>query len=122
MTEELTPRQEAYRDVFHTAIEQGIGYWAEVEQYKHVDLERDYFAVIHDREDEDAQQYEVNEVTIVKGIKMLGKHMRDNGNFGDSYQRKAVQDLNLKPWDADFDAITADMIVQFALFGEVTYG
>ena len=54
---------------------------------------------------------------IARGIRAA--HARGGWN---DYQARALRDLTFGKYDdVDFDAITADLIVQFGLFGEERY-
>lgn len=78
----------------------------------------DFWADIADVED-DGKRYRINGATIRKGIR-VGYEKRDE--LGDPYQRQAFSDLHRGKWDdVDYDAFTADYLIQFALFGEVRY-
>jgi hypothetical protein len=109
-------------DEFVTAIEGGIGYWSEVVEY---DWDRtDWFAVIEDIE---GVQHRIVEDTIRLGFQRLA----DAGaNTPSPFQRirDAARSLlysggkDTEAWEDVQDADTADMVVQFALFGELVYG
>lgn len=116
-------------DVFVTALEGGIGYWSQASVYhwsKGAVVEDDvpreiedlegFFAVIHDVEDDD-KEYRVDRDVIKKGIAWLKKNP-----LGSSYHRVAVLDLASGNEDVDYDADTADAIVQAGLFEEIVYG
>jgi hypothetical protein len=113
----MTP---TYHDEFVTAIEGGIGYWSEVIQY---DWDRaDWFAVIEDIE---GDQHRITEDTIRRGFRRLA----DSG-CGEvlAEVRSAARSLlysggkDTEAWEDVQDADTADMVVQFALFGVPVYG
>jgi hypothetical protein len=124
----LSERDRAYNGVFTTALEGGIGYWSTCSRY-HWSVEGsegrtealDFIAVIHDTvdaEDGHTPTYVIDRSVIAKGIRKA--HARGNWN---EYQGKALADLTFGRWeDLDYDAITADLIVQFGLFGEEMYG
>jgi hypothetical protein len=114
MTTTLT---ETLHDEFVTAIEGGIGYWSEVIQY---DWDRpDWFAVIEDIE---GDQHRITEDTIRLGFRRLA----DSDGAGEV--RSAARSLlysggkDTEAWEDVQDADTADMVVQFALFGVPVYG
>lgn len=78
----------------------------------------DFWSDIADVED-DGKRYRINGDTIREGIR-VGYEKRDE--LGDPYQRRAFIDLHRGKWDdVDYDAFTADYLIQFALFGEVRY-
>ena len=112
-----TPLSTTYHDEFVTAIEGGIGYWSEVVQY---DWDRaDWFATIIDIE---GQSHRINEATIRLGFRRLA----DSDGSGEV--RSAARSLMYsggritEAWEDVQDADTADMIVQYGLFGELVYG
>ena len=114
MTTTLT---ETFHDEFVTAIEGGINYWSGVHEY---DWDRaDWFAVIEDIE---GVQHRVTEDTIRLGFRRLA----DSDGSGEV--RSAARSLLYsggkvtEAWEGVQDADTADMVVQFALFGELVYG
>lgn len=115
-------------DVFTTALEGGIGYWSACSEYRWQKSEpgsggtrmiedtENFYAVIHDVEDDD-KQYRIDRDVIKKGIAWLKEHP-----LGNPYHRLAVLDLASGNEDVDYDADTADAIVQAGLFGELVYG
>lgn len=107
-------------DVFVTAIEGGINYWAEVITYRHLEGEEGWQAVVIDRESDENLPHRIDQEVITRGIE------RAVGNVVNGYHATAVNNLHRSLLgltdDADYDADTADMIVQFGLFGEVIYG
>lgn len=119
----LTDRDKAYCDVFTTALEGGIGYWSTCSRYHWSvagDEETqalDFIAVITDVEDEAQPTYVIDRNVIARGIRLAYRR----GNWA-TYHARALSDLNFGKWDdADFDSDTADIVVQFGLFGEYTY-
>jgi len=121
-----TERDQALLDVFTTALEGGIGYWSVCERYRwsttspaSLDTQaRDFIAVITETGDGDGtEQYVIDRNVISRGI---GRAYR-RGNWND-YQAAALRMLHFGRWDgADYDADTADLIVQFGLFDEYRY-
>ena len=114
MTTTLT---ETFHDEFVTAIEGGIGYWSEVVEY---DWDQsDWVAVIIDIE---GVQHRVTEDTIRLGFRRLA----DSDGSGEV--RSAARSLMYsggritEAWEGVQDADTADMVVQYGLFGELVYG
>lgn len=100
---ELNIRDEDIEDIIDAASF-GIDYWA---QRAVVDDENKLYTIT----DEDDQVYELRHVDIVRGVKMY----IENGN---------------KPYNIIFDgeidtcqidAVVADMIIQYACFGEIVY-
>ena len=77
-----------------------------------------FVMVISDREDDDAV-YVIRPETIRKGIRVGFENRK---TLGDPYQQQVFTDLQFGKWDdVDYDAFTADYLIQFALFGEVRY-
>ena len=122
--------KELLKDLFTTAIEGGINYWADVTAYKH--SINDWFATI---ETEDVTETRIDEKTILKGIKLFAKETdseRENKNIHPdsdhaNLSRICVQLVN--PYGPvteldffDYDCLDADAVVQMGLFGEVIYG
>tara|TARA_R110002020_G_scaffold4537_1_gene19766 strand:- start:40 stop:456 length:417 start_codon:yes stop_codon:yes gene_type:complete len=131
--------KELLKDLFTTAIEGGINYWADVTAYKH--SINDWFATIETEDvTEDAREDEwcslrIDEKTILKGIKLFAKETdfdRENKNIHPdsdhaNLSRICVQLVN--PYGPvteldffDYDCLDADAVVQMGLFGEVIYG
>lgn len=109
---------ETYHDEFVTAIEGGINYWSQVQEY---DWDRpDWFAVIQDIE---GVEHRITEDTIKLGFKRLA----DSEDAWKPFRTAARSLLysggtDTEPWEDVQDADTADVVVQFALFGELVYG
>ncbi len=117
-------RNQFLADVFITAIEGGVNYWARVSDYKWKGCESDgrFSAVLNDSEGADFVDRVVDITVIDKGIDAFLAWI-DTRNLGpDHYYRKFVIANLTDGVDGDFDAQVADMIVQFGLFGEVVYG
>lgn len=139
------PRARAYFDVFVTAIEGGINYWAEVNEYhwrtsatitvtragqsvpkkvEHDDI-FGFYAVVTDADepvDGEPKQWRIDRGTIEKGIMLLWEYAVETGRLND-YHFKAIAMLKHGRFaNLDFDSETADMIVLMGLFGEVVYG
>lgn len=130
-----TPCAEAHPqavfDVFVTAIEGGINYWAEVVEYKWKlpgggeGLEGFHALVIDAEGDpEDGIRYTIDARVIRLGIARAVEAIRE-GKGAVAYQRAAILALaaGIDPdtGDLDYDADTADAIVQYGLLGEVVY-
>lgn len=112
-------KDEALLDVFTTAIESGVGYWFRVDSYKWKDMGKDWFAtgVISDEGD---ATFRIDRKVILRGIE---RAFADREKFTDNYQRLAIDDLHHGNWEnLDYDAITADVIVQYGLFNECVFG
>lgn len=111
-------RKEFLNDVFTTALEGGIGYWAYAEEYKN-DL-GEYFAVVVDAENEDAfEKSTINQETIVKGINLIV----NDGDFKINDRiRQEIMLANIQNDAGNIDVIDADCIVQAGLFKELVFG
>lgn len=109
-------------DVFLTAIETGIGYWATIRTYywrteDGVEDHEKFYARISEQED-DTSTFDVDAYTIGIGIKhVLGKDFKVNPAI-----RAAIEEANHRNDAGMIDAIAADVIVQAALFGQIVYG
>lgn len=119
----VTDRDRALNSVFTTALEGGIGYWATATRYRWsigdeaMTEARDFIAVVQDTEVEDGTEYVIDRAVIARGIRKAYAH----GGWNE-YQGRALRDLNFGKWDdVDYDAITADLVVQFGLFGSELY-
>ena len=101
---ELNIRDEDIADIIDTAG-YGIGYWAKSAV---VDDENGLYTIT----DEDGQAYELRHVDIVRGVKMY----IENGNkpYNIIYENEIDT--------CQIDSVVADMIIQFACFGEIIYG
>lgn len=128
-------REREYNMVFTTAIEGGINYWVtqwidykwstpSPDHFGGITESRDFYAsiIVDDVDDDGPGVYRIDRKTISKGINAAYRYMRENTGEYDSYQRRAIRDLKSGAWDdVDYDATTADIIVQFALFGDLVY-
>jgi len=118
-----TEREKALNDVFTTALEGGIGYWSQCSRYfwsTNGELNgqaADFIAVVQDVEDDEGTAYVIDAAVIASGIRKAYAH----GGWAD-YHATALRMLNFGKWDeVDYDSDTADLIVQFGLFGEQVY-
>lgn len=119
----MSARDQLFIDIFTTALEGGINYWAECSEYHWCDEHynedyRGFFAVIHDVEADAEKEYRIDRAVIVKGYTLAvgdeGKNVR--------WSTKRPPLVITEDTDWDFDANDADVIVQFGLFGKVVYG
>ena len=138
--------------LFTTALEGGIGYWSACSKYRwSEDSEglfsdiNGFYAVIEPTEDNtwgiwegnrDTQPLRIDLDVMARGARLMNWYVQ---GIVDGRGRQVPLD-QIKPWPADhyhwqyveayttlgqsgdYDAGTADMIVQFGLFGEVVYG
>ncbi len=115
-------RDQLYADIFTTACEGGINYWAEVHAYcwlKDDGSEElfDFFAEIECIEVEDEYKYILDRDVIGSGYK---KACLEFPHYSWSTAPPPVTVDEDTDWD--FDAGDADMIVQIGLFGDVLFG
>jgi len=98
-------------DLFTTAVEQGIGYWAVVRKYKWSGLENPFVEL---KEDDQigAERPGWMRLTAEDLIPILPR-LREIG------QHKG---MSISEIMENQDAETADCAFQFALFGEIVYG
>jgi hypothetical protein len=104
------------RDVFTTAIEGGVNYWARVTEYRWTETDpANVYAVLVETEvyDQEPQTHRVTLANVAKGISIiLGQPQLRPGLVG-----------NIMALDAgEIDSDDADVILQLGLLGEVTYG
>lgn len=132
-------RDEAYFDIFITALEGGINYWAACNEYRWMLQGADptqpfddiqdvtgFRAVIFDHEDGDKDTATgddlkvIDRAAIARGVSKYVEWAKDHTQ---PYLKRAAIDLRDGNWDdLDVDATIADCIVQFAIFGEVVFG
>ena len=106
-----TITQENIDDILATALEGGINYWAVSARPKDKDYKgADYGHEVVSRggiliiATEEGEKHELNLENLTKGFQL----------FADSNSNIDFME--------DYDAVTADCIVQLALFGEIVYG
>lgn len=145
-TQTPTKRDQAYFDIFVTALEGGIGYWSNCKRYHWTNDQgatedlAGYHADIYDVESPIEEGplpegatgagrigeyrvalYRIDRAVIAKGVGAFGRYFRDAAST--SYTGRARRDLAQGHWDhLDIDAGIADSIVQLGLFGDVIYG
>lgn len=100
----LTPTD--YEDIFVAAVEGGINYWAAVDQYDWNDDEAWAKARIWDTETQESWEIDSRSVLWHNAVAQAAKY------FGQTI------DAFLEYHDAS----SADVAMQFAIFGEVIYG
>lgn len=114
-------------DIMCTALEGGINYWASeakvqankrVSEWGHEQIARDGKLLIRVDEPFDDDNTDVYELTLEKflgGFKMW----MANGGYGTG----VIDDCGTGDLDVGcIDAVDADSIIQYALFGEVVFG
>jgi hypothetical protein len=141
-------RKQFLHTVFTTAMEGGINYWADIEQYhwgtdggaKVVDDLDDFYAVVEPPEAEgewgvseafvaeegktqpitETQSLRIDLNVVERGANMLvGKILE--GEFNSDYLRQFVVAWLTNGDDGDYDSTGADLVVQLGLFGEEVY-
>ena len=120
MRKRSAERVEFLSDIITTAVEGGIGYWAEILTYKWVDRPS---AVARVREWEAAddgprKEGELNINTIARGI---GRIMKPDFKIRADL-KKLIAGASATNDGGDIDVEGADCIVQAAMFGELVYG
>ncbi len=105
-------------DVLTTAYEGGISYWAMTDQADRDGSMNVLKFRLREREDDEPETFTVDTATVRAGIKWL----LEEASVSNSYHVRALIDLLFSPDQADYDADTADLIVQAGLFGELRYG
>lgn len=110
-------------DIFTTALEGGINYWAAARKYRWslngAGQDEDLTGFEATVVDLEGETYVINADVLDAGLRRAQKA----GYLKGSYQARALQGLYFKGSEqADFDATTADIVVQYGLFGELVYG
>ena len=95
------------QDLFVTACEGGINYWAFVNDYDFVKIT----ATILDIEDE--TEYAVTAETIIDGVLQVARRIAEDDNY-----LRLMQEIQ----HTTYDAIGADIVLQMGIFGELIYG
>lgn len=112
--------EEDIDDIMVSALEGGINYWCceaevveerRVADWGHEQIARGGELILHDAESDD--KWELNLEKFLNGIKLWIKN-------GYAYESGAIKDGHIDCFQ--IDAIQADNIVQFALFGEIVFG
>lgn len=114
------------RDILTTAYEQGIGYWVNDGDFKSCDALRDAKGFVK----EIRIEKHVSKVPTFRGEVRNGSPekaaLTDSGlacAIGRAINDKDAKTSALRELaEHDFDASTADALVQYAIFGEVIYG
>lgn len=139
---ELKEYEEFTHDVFVTACEGGINYWADVSNYYHKDSPHVDFhgwSAVLRVDDEDGNNsfsiYTLNQQTIEAGIHRLIHHFKTSQpeSYSHPLIQSMVDEVGFELYKADktddyerpssmHDIEWADIIVQYGLFGELVYG
>ena len=110
-------RQQMYFDAFITAIEGGVQYWANVNDYWYDKDNLVAGATVTDREDF-AETYEVTVETISVGLNRILNKKANLSDASVTHFRRNFKSLD----DWDLDALDCDEILQTGIFGEPIYG
>ena len=121
-----TERAEFLSDIITTALEGGIGYWAESRAYHWTTKGTDTTAEIREQQahqaehDEPGKWFKLDNNVIAETLKSL----RDPATKCPPHWRAALigADFTNGAGGEDIDAEAADVIVQIALFGRIVYG
>lgn len=123
MSTTITARDRFLFDLFTTALEGGINYWAEVLSYHWEAPEGDddlrgFSAEIIETEEDGEPRHRIDRKVIARGYKLATTKWRDRIHWSTAKPPVVVKD----PAEWDFDASDADVILQLGLFGETVYG
>jgi hypothetical protein len=136
MSGDKTSRDQFLHYLFTTALEGGIGYWSQAESYRwsvgdsNTDDLKGFKAVIIDTvtyaevDGEPASRYTIDRAVIAKGLNALAKGTATWGGK-ELHPSKVAFYVGLAATNgdgADWDANTADEVVQAGLFNDVRYG
>ena len=117
----VRPLDQHYHNLFITACEGGVNYWAQVNEYHWgydgVDDLDGFSAYLVDHED-DEQVWELDRSVVARGWSLATGEWRNKISW--STGKPPVVWTAGSDWD--YDASDADSIVQLGLFGEVVYG
>lgn len=117
MANRSAAREQFIQDIFVTAIEGGINYWANYQSINKVEWPQDIVGWRYESAhilDEDGDSYVIDKNTIIKGINMIVKRNAER-------DKALILANRTNGDDGDFDALDADKIVQFGLFGTLVY-
>lgn len=118
-------------DIAVTAAEGGIGYWAQIDRYdpdrwfsyqdmENIEVGDDFvFYRIAPTED-DGQSYDWdNAIPVTASFLRVGFERALNAQF---WSVVRLLSMSREDWTGEIDSEAADVVVQFAAFGEVRYG
>lgn len=118
-------RKEFFFDIFVTALEGGIDYWACASEYHwgksdNYDLDG-FYAMVSDAEEDDTfpDNSRIDIDVIAKGV---NKIVNDDTVKINSEIRKTIKVANITNDAGLIDANAADCIVQVGLLGELVFG
>ncbi len=120
LTEHDTQRERNLTDLFVTAIEGGVNYWARVTEYRWNRPYGERYAVLVDMED--GTEYRLTPADMAKGLRRWHKAMPTRKTACGVALAKLVRTMNGEDFGFGFDAIDADCVAQYALLNELVYG
>lgn len=123
LTENDSPRQRNLSGIFTTAIEGGMtSGWARIHEYNWNAPYNERRAVLTDRED--GVEYTLTPDLMEKGLRRWYEAEPTRVTECHAALSTLVNLVDDPGWDFGFgfDAIDADVVVQYALLGELTYG
>lgn len=118
MANRSAAREQFIQDILVTAIDDGIEYWANYQSINRIDKPEDILGWWYESAhilDEDGDSYVIDKNTIIKGINMIVKRNAER-------DKALILANRTNGYEGDFDALDADKIVQFGLFGSLIYG
>jgi len=95
------------QNIFVTAMEGGIDYWATILVYDWPKIEGEIV------NEDTGKRHEVNAMTVLDGIENVASRVGQDWYAGPLMERIETE---------NYDASDADVIIQAGLFGEVIYG
>lgn len=117
MANRSAAREQFIQDIFATAIEGGINYWANFQSINKIDKPQDIIGWWYESAhilDVDGDSYVIDKNTIIKGINMIAKRNAER-------DKALILANRTNGDDGDFDALDADKIVQFGLYGDLVF-
>lgn len=108
----LSINTQLLNDIFVTALEGGINYWCNVNQYNHnIDNYSADVTITEVPQDFTQTNYTINQQTIINGINKIASH-----------QSRRCQEIMSNITTENFDAEDADIIAQVGIFGTPVFG
>lgn len=108
----LSINTQLLNDIFVTAIEGGINYWCNVNQYNHdIDNYSANVTITESPKDFVQLDYTINQETVINGINKIA-----------NAQSRRCKEIMSNIMTENFDAEDADLITQVGLFGTPVFG
>ena len=119
-----TSRQRNLTDLFVTAVEGGINYWSRVGGYVWDAPYAKRGVTVYEFGDSDVPtaEYRLTPALMGKGLSLWAKNRPTALTQCGASVLGMAKTIGRADFDADYDAIDADIIAQYALLGEVVYG